>query len=161
MKDEIKEINIPENVLVALGDLANGALNYYKATEAVKVRHNTIFDYITNLQQIEQEHQRINGELREENEKLKKARDSYRQEFRISHNDLEMYIRKYECLKEENGRLKRLANKDYTELNIVELKAFDYKSRNEKAIEYCELNKEFTPRLEDVKNILNSGDKDE
>ena len=51
MKDEIKEINIPENVLVALGDLTNGALNYYKATETVKVRHNTILDYITNLQE--------------------------------------------------------------------------------------------------------------
>lgn len=36
----------------------------------------------------------------------------------------------------------------------------DYKSRNKKAIEYCELNKEFTPRLEDVENILNGGDKD-
>ena len=52
MKDEnIKEINIPENVLVALGDLTNGALNYYKATETVKVKHNIILDYITNLQE--------------------------------------------------------------------------------------------------------------
>ena len=52
MKDKIKEkINIPENVLVALSDLTNGALNYYKATETVKVRHNTILDYITNLQE--------------------------------------------------------------------------------------------------------------
>ncbi len=59
MTNEIKEINIPENVLVALGDLTNGALNYYKATETVNVRHNTILDYITNLQ--------------EENKRLKKA----------------------------------------------------------------------------------------
>ena len=37
MKDEIKEINIPENVLVALSDLTNGALNYYKATEIANI----------------------------------------------------------------------------------------------------------------------------
>lgn len=30
--------------------------------------------------------------------------------------------------------------------------------RNEKAIEYCKLNKEFTPRLVDVENILTGGD---
>ena len=58
MKDEIKEINIPENVLVALGDLTNCALNYYKATETVKVKHNTILDYITNLQE---ENEKLNN----------------------------------------------------------------------------------------------------
>ena len=31
----------------------------------------------------------------------------------------------------------------------------------DKAIEYCELNKEFTPRLVDVKDILKGSDKDE
>lgn len=51
MKGEIKEINIPENVLIALGDLTNGALNYYKANETVKVKHNTILDYITNSEE--------------------------------------------------------------------------------------------------------------
>lgn len=30
-----------------------------------------LLDYITNLQQIEQDHQKLNGELREENERLK------------------------------------------------------------------------------------------
>jgi len=30
--------------------------------------------------------------------------------------------------------------------------------RIEKAIEYCRLNKEFTPRLVDIENILNGGD---
>lgn len=34
----------------------------------------------------------------------------------------------------------------------------NYKSRNYKAIEYCRLNKEFTPRLEDVENILQGDD---
>ena len=30
----------------------------------------------------------------------------------------------------------------------------EYAERIDKAIEYCKLNKEFTPRLEDVENIL-------
>ena len=38
-------------------------------------------------------------------------------------------------LQEENERLKRLVGKDYTELNIVEMKATIYKSRIDKAIE--------------------------
>ena len=33
------------------------------------------------------------------------------------------------------------------------------KYKNNKAIEYCRLNKEFTPRLEDVENILQGSDK--
>lgn len=33
-----------------------------------------------------------------------------------------------------------------------------YKQRNEKAIEYCRLNKEFTPRLVDIENILTGDD---
>lgn len=88
MKDEIIEINIPENVLVALGDLTNGALNYYKATETVKVKYNTILDYITNLQ--------------EENKKLKK----YYNDNIIKYEELlEKYttvIRLYDLLKGEN-----------------------------------------------------------
>lgn len=51
MKDEIKEINIPENVLEALGNLESGALNYYKAPKTIEVYKNTILDYITNLKQ--------------------------------------------------------------------------------------------------------------
>ena len=60
MNNDIKEINIPENVLVALGDLTNGALNYYKAKETIKVRHNTILDHITNLQE---ENKKLHKEL--------------------------------------------------------------------------------------------------
>ena len=48
MKDEIK---IPENVLVSLGNLQSGALNYYKAPKTIEVYKNTILDYITNLKQ--------------------------------------------------------------------------------------------------------------
>ena len=51
MNNDIKEIKIPENVLIALSDLTTGALNYYKATETVKVRYNTILDYITKLKE--------------------------------------------------------------------------------------------------------------
>lgn len=85
MKDEIKEINIPENVLVALGDLTNGALNYYKATETVKVKYNTTLDYITNL---EKENERLkenakilsNGydDLEKRNEKIIRKISLYR-----------------------------------------------------------------------------------
>ena len=57
MNNEIKAINIPNDVLIALGDLTNGALNYYKASKSVMFKHKTILDYITNLQ--------------EENERLK------------------------------------------------------------------------------------------
>lgn len=46
---------------------------------------------------------------------------------------------------------------DYDEI----YKRYDkMKSKNEKAIEYCRLNKEFTPRLEDVENILQGSDKE-
>lgn len=58
MKDEIKEIleyissRTVDDILLE---------DYFKELE----------DYITNLQAIEQEHQRINGELREENKRLR------------------------------------------------------------------------------------------
>lgn len=63
---------------------------------------------------------------------------------------------------EEIERLKRLVNKDYTELNILELKNFDYKQRISKAIEYIEENKKthecneycFDNMLEDVIPLL-------
>ena len=37
----------------------------------------------------------------------------------------------------------------------------ELQNRIDKAIEYCQLNKEFTPRLEDIENILEGKDKGE
>ena len=56
-------------------------------------------------------------------------------------------------LQEENkelGRYYTRANNEFLELN----------KRINKAIEYCELNKEFTPRLVDIENILKGEDKE-
>lgn len=50
MNNEIEEINIPDNILTALGDLANGALNYYKTPKTIELKHKLLLDYITNLQ---------------------------------------------------------------------------------------------------------------
>ena len=81
-----------------------------------------------------------------------------------SKRKLEDYITN---LQEENERLEQIIdirecqleememNKtDYTEVNILEMQLEDYKSRNEKAVEYCNNNIEFTPRLIDVIDIL-------
>ena len=70
-------------------------------------------------------------------------------------------------LQEENERLKEIVENLTTMTvcgdgkqikNTAQYKLDIYKSRNEKAIEYCRLNKEFTPRLVDIENILNGGD---
>ena len=55
--------------------------------------------------------------------------------------------------------LNKIANGEKVHKDFAELseRYFFTKSRNEKAREYCRLNKEFTPRLEDVENILNGG----
>jgi len=127
MKDETKEINISENVLIALGDLTNGALNYYKATETVKVKYSTILDYITNLQveinkltaeSTEWESKCYN--LQEENERLKNGYC----ELKVKCNNGEC-----DCTNEEYDGMVQANMKGKLLLE-------DYKSRNEKAIEY-------------------------
>ena len=62
-----------KQVLSALGDLTNGALNYYQATQTVMVRDNLIRNYIELLQ-------KQNTELKEENEKLRKQNTEYQDE---------------------------------------------------------------------------------
>ena len=71
MKDEIKEIL---DRLKIKSDRYNHHLKYNMSYENKDEDYEAhlLLDYITNLQQIEQEHQRINGELREENKRLKK-----------------------------------------------------------------------------------------
>lgn len=94
-----------------------------------------ILDYITNLQQIEQEHKKINGELREENSKLEIALQNIQED--------------YDRRLEENERLKEIINDDMTvyleglEDGKEKMKqCFEsiYKSRCEKAIEYINEN---------------------
>ena len=78
-------------------------------------------------------------------------------------------------LQNENEELKRLAEKDYTELNIAEMNATIYKSRCEKAIKYINnqicvyyvLDKKLNQLVdktnivkEDLLNILNGGDEE-
>ena len=91
MKDEIKEINIPENVLVALGDLTNGALNYYKATETVKVKHNIILDYITNLQEENKMLNENNQAMQEEMARTWKIADDYKSRNKKARNHIMAY----------------------------------------------------------------------
>jgi cell division protein FtsB len=62
-----------KQVLSALGDLTNGALNYYQVTQTVMVRDNLIRNYIELLQ-------KQNTELKEENEKLRKQNTEYQDE---------------------------------------------------------------------------------
>ena len=152
MKDEIKEINIPENVLVALGDLTNGALNYYKATETVKVRHNTILDYITNLQE------KVNQYENPDDMTLfymwldEKAKDKMKQ------------------LQKENERLKENVIHNDKVVDEAKWNEMLYKSRNEKAIEKIKKIQKNAIKYgadhdaimcQDLLNILQGDDKDE
>jgi len=67
-------------------------------------------------------------------------------------------------LQEENERLKRLAEKDYTELNIAEMNATIYKSRCEKAnniLKDTNVDMPGTLLIETIdyaRHILNGGD---
>lgn len=66
MKEEINEILdfIKEQI-------EKETLSYEPDVELSKEEAKLLLDYIANLQAIEQEHQRINGELREENKRLR------------------------------------------------------------------------------------------
>lgn len=64
-----------EEILIALGDLTNGALNYYQTPRVVMAKRDIIETYINNLKEIEKEHQKINGELREEIKGIREERD--------------------------------------------------------------------------------------
>ena len=57
-----------EEVLIALNDLTNGALNYYQAIETVMVRKQVIENYIKQLQQ---ENQELKKQLEEKQNPLK------------------------------------------------------------------------------------------
>lgn len=60
MNNEIKEINIPDDILTVLGDLANGALNYYKTPITIEWKYKLLLDRIINLQQ---ENEKLNNRI--------------------------------------------------------------------------------------------------
>lgn len=135
-----------------------------------------LLDYITNLQEEVEDlresdwawHQTLKVQNKRE------YRSKFLKEFQQEYNtntfpDYDEIYKRYDKLKEENKRLKEVVENlttmtvcgDRKQIkNTAQYKLDIYKSRNEKAIEYCKLNKEFTPRLEDVENILDGGDKD-
>ena len=90
-KDEINEM---------LDDLRNK--NSYINDETILTfdEAKLLLDYITNLQAIEQEHQRINGELREENKRLRETNKIFSERI-ISESNPD-----YFQLREENKRLR-------------------------------------------------------
>lgn len=66
MNSKLDEINIPDNILTTLGDLTNGALNYYKAPKTIELKHKLLLDYMTNLQK---ENERLNNMLENDSNK--------------------------------------------------------------------------------------------
>lgn len=78
MKDKIKEILEELENMYEISELEEQVNNI-----------NKIRDYITNLQQIEQEHKKINGELREENSKLEIALQNIQEDYdkRVEENE--------------------------------------------------------------------------
>ena len=84
MKDEIKEI-LNQLEIVARKHVVEvcedgSKIETMPASVVNELRLNNysaklLLDYITNLQQIEQDHQKLNGELREENKKLQEEID--------------------------------------------------------------------------------------
>lgn len=91
------------------------------------------------LQQLEQEHKKINGELREENSKLEIALQNIQEDYdrRIEENkrlkETNVYCNRTDCV----GRIK-----DSRKYDSVYQEKEDYKSRCEKAIEYIKENQE-------------------
>jgi len=103
MNNEIKEIL--EALRDSIDDTGTNKVNFINWVDKIE-------DYITNLQQIEQDHQKLNSELRKENERLKETN---------------VYCNRTDC----SGRLK-----DSRKYDSVYQEKENYKSRIDKAIEY-------------------------
>jgi arginine deiminase len=89
LKDEIKEIldNLKYTAKKhTIQVLENGEkIEHCPQEIETELRLNTysaniLYDYITNLQHIEQDHQKLNGELREENKKLQEENERLRKQ---------------------------------------------------------------------------------
>lgn len=134
MNDEVKEINIPDNILIALVDLTNGALNYYKTPKTIELKHKLLLDYITNLQyKYENQIHRYKNlkdyatNLQNKNEELRKFRYTIRKdETKIPPVITRTYKREYDELKEQKKKaLKKIQRiidygYDYDGFNDVE-----------------------------------------
>lgn len=82
----INKLKKPENF--------NYYTNYGYAHSLLITDADTIIDYFEETQQlkaIEKEHQKINGELREENERLQEQKDFWRKEFVDNKEQLDLY----------------------------------------------------------------------
>lgn len=80
MTEEIKGNNIPNNVLQDLGDLTNGAINYYQLPKTTLEEENIILNYITNLQN---EIENLKDTIKKDNHLLGcnfSKKDKYKQE---------------------------------------------------------------------------------
>jgi hypothetical protein len=98
-----------------------------------------------------------NNELQKENKKLKELCDKYEEE-----HSTEFKIWKYnkDTFKEENERLTQGVTLLTNELIDMKREKEDYKSRNEKAIEYIELGLANEEEAEKLLNILKRSDKE-
>ena len=119
MNDEIKEIldnklyfDLDEEDYIKIKDcITNLQQNYeriYNENCKLREQHNitdiSILDENYRLQQLEQEHKKINGELREENRRLKELCDEYEEEHS---NEFQCWKRDRKELLDKRGRIQK------------------------------------------------------
>ena len=171
MQEEIKEIleklkdNIPIEEYRSEGT-SDGLTHYEEDKDSWQYK---LLDYITNLQEELEEEKRIEKEslktiqnLEEDNKQLKELCDKYEEEHSTT-----FQIWKYnkDTYKEENERLTQGVTLLTNELIDMTKAKEDYKSRNEKAIEYINkyknqnwyIESRFT---EELLNVLQGVDKE-
>ena len=95
---------------------------------------------------------KILDKIKKDNEERDKELEEYK-ELGIRHFK-RPYAKRY--LKE---RRKEIPNLMYPDSEEIYMDYYDLKDRNDKVIEYCKLNKDFTPRLEDVIELLKGSEK--
>ena len=99
MNNEIKEINIPDNILATLGDLTNGALNYYKTPKTIELKHKLLLDYITNLQK---ENEDYKSRCEKADEYIKENKDKYYHDWGEDDGSYDIYLDETEIDKLSN-----------------------------------------------------------
>ena len=101
-----------------------------------------VIDYITNLQQENEDNLKCIESLKKQLESVIKNNQELLEKWHKNNDKIVNLISENEKLKdivvEKDSQLKELIiqKTDYTTVNILEMKLEDYKSRNEKAIEY-------------------------
>ena len=156
MNDEIKEIfNDTKEFIKDLDD---------KSIYGIPIGElRQLLDYITNLQQIEQEHKKINGELREENSKLEIALENIQEDYDRRIKEIDVLKKKLDRRTEENERLKEdLKGQENLTLSYCKSEQ-DYKSRCEKVnlvikgIFYGGNEDYYLNKIKEIQNILQNG----